>query len=301
MKRLLLYLLFVVICWPLFAQDCAKKAEELYTAKAYSEVIKVLDQCQNSIKLDSALIFIRGMSLIKLEKFEEARLAFQSALDQNFQPANRPKLNLAKCYAQLDEWEHSIKLIEEMTNQGFGQFQLLDDPLFNPIKEHDNFQKLKEQARSNAYPCLKNINDRKFDFWIGEWDVYANGNQVGESEIRRADGGCAIHENYTTKFNYSGQSINYFDPIDKKWKQYWIGSAGDKTEYIETENYNANMQFIGKTMLKNGKIRLTKMTFTYNADKDTVRQQLESSLDDGQTWTTGFDGLYIRKKLRIEN
>ncbi|RJY08625.1 hypothetical protein [Aurantiacibacter aquimixticola] len=37
-----------------------------------------------------------------------------------------------------------------------------------------------------------------FDFWIGEWDVHANGTdqRVGENTIERVSAGCAIRETW---------------------------------------------------------------------------------------------------------
>lgn len=149
----------------------------------------------------------------------------------------------------------------------------------------------------SPYPCLDSEVRRHFDFWLGEWEVFAGDQKAGESSITLAEGGCAIHESYTTAKGYSGQSINYYDPIAKKWRQNWVGSSGDVGIYEETDSRTkGSMQFIARQMDARGAIQLNRMTFTYDPNADTVRQFIEGSSDEGQTWTHSFDGLYKRKK-----
>jgi len=117
---------------------------------------------------------------------------------------------------------------------------------------------------------------------------------VGESIITLAKGGCAIHESYTTLGPYSGQSINYYDPLEKKWKQNWVGNSGDVGIYEETDSGKGNLQFIAKQLLPEGVVT-RKMTFYYNEKEDSVRQLIEDSKDEGKTFAPVFDGLYKRR------
>ena len=118
--------------------------------------------------------------------------------------------------------------------------------------------------------------------------------KVGDNSITMAVGGCAIHENYTTQGNYAGQSINFYDPIDKKWHQHWVGSGGDVYNYLETKREEGLLQFESKFMGSQGAISFSRLTFTLNED-GSVRQLFESSTDEGKTWNSAFDGLYKKK------
>ena len=150
--------------------------------------------------------------------------------------------------------------------------------------------------KANVYPCLGDENYRHFDFWLGEWEVFVNGNKVGENSITMAVGGCAIHESYTTENNYSGQSINFYDPIDEKWHQHWVGSGQDVYNYVEIDKKQGMLQFQSPFYNPaNGQVAISRLTFTLNAD-GTVRQFFETSTNDGQTWIPGFDGLYKKKQ-----
>lgn len=45
-------------------------------------------------------------------------------------------------------------------------------------------------------PCTTRPEYRQFDFWIGEWDVQAGGNQAGTNSVQLILGDCVIFENW---------------------------------------------------------------------------------------------------------
>ena len=49
-----------------------------------------------------------------------------------------------------------------------------------------------------AEPPCGSAEHRQFDFWVGEWDVFATGTskQVATSRIEKLHGGCTIRENW---------------------------------------------------------------------------------------------------------
>lgn len=149
-------------------------------------------------------------------------------------------------------------------------------------------------AQAQQRPCESDSNYRHFDFWIGEWEVYARGKKAGVNSITLAEGGCALHESYTTPTGYSGQSINYYSRKDQKWHQVWVDSNGGVLEYVETDRGPGMLQFECEYLNRNGELLRSRLTFTANAD-GTVRQLFEDSKDEGKTWTPGFDGLYQPK------
>ncbi|UII20403.1 hypothetical protein [Fulvivirga ligni] len=144
-------------------------------------------------------------------------------------------------------------------------------------------------------PCEKDSIYHHFNFWLGEWSVYSNDKQVGTNIVTKAKGGCAIHENYTTPGQYCGQSINYYNPLDKKWHQSWVGSAGDVMEFTEVAKSPSMLQFECERMKPDGQTYLSRMTFSQNED-GSVRQLIENSFDNRESWKVGFDGLYKKKK-----
>ncbi|WFL77215.1 hypothetical protein P7228_14670 [Altererythrobacter arenosus] len=137
-----------------------------------------------------------------------------------------------------------------------------------------------------------------FDFWVGEWAVYPNGqeNQVANSRIERKFNGCAVVENWMPLRSAGGTSLNHYDAATKRWHQKWVGSSPGAVEFI-------GGVVEGKMVLTGywpngagpGQDALTRMTYTMN-DDGSVRQHGEASTDHGISWQTSFDFLYRPKE-----
>lgn len=145
--------------------------------------------------------------------------------------------------------------------------------------------------------CMEIAQTREFDFWIGEWDAYVTGtnNLAGHSRIEMASGGCMILENWTSVGQpFSGKSMNFVDPVSKKWKQVWVGSGGiNVSEFLNGEYKEGAMRFEFENTLPDGKKQFVKFHF-YNIGKNEVRQLHQTSLN-GSDWTTTYDFTYKRK------
>ena len=134
---------------------------------------------------------------------------------------------------------------------------------------------------------------RQFDFWVGQWDVTDKGKVVATSRIERFADGCGILENYTQNDGYSGKSINFYDGALKRWRQQWVDSVGNSSEWVG-ELRGGAMRFDGEAHRADG-VKVTRnMTFTPLAD-GSVRQASDRSLDGGKTWLPGYDFVYVRK------
>jgi hypothetical protein len=75
-------------------------------------------------------------------------------------------------------------------------------------------------------PCASDPDRRKFDFWIGDWDVTTSGGvQTGKSSVQSIAEGCGLLENWTDLRGGTGKSLNTFNPVEKRWQQYWVGGG----------------------------------------------------------------------------
>jgi len=80
-------------------------------------------------------------------------------------------------------------------------------------------------------PCIKDVHYQDFDFWLGDWDVYdGKGNLVGKNLIEKKFTNCLITESWQSSSNTPGFSMNYYNPVTKKWTQKWV-SNGAVIEY----------------------------------------------------------------------
>ena len=134
---------------------------------------------------------------------------------------------------------------------------------------------------------------RQFDFWLGRWNVTNEGKVIASSSIERFADGCAILESYTQADGYSGKSINFYDPAVGRWRQQWIDSLGNSSEW-SGEFRDGAMRFDGEAHRADGKKVTRNMTFSPLPD-GSVRQASDISPDGGKTWKPGYDFVYVRK------
>ena len=132
------------------------------------------------------------------------------------------------------------------------------------------------------------------DFWVGDWDVYRNGNEtlVAHSTIEKLYNGCAIRENWLPLRGSPGGSLSGYDPETRRWHQTWIGSTPGVV-WFEGGPVGDTLVLTGRWAGSgpNGEDGLTRMTYSRLED-GAVRQLGEFSGDHGVTWVPSFDFVY---------
>lgn len=152
-------------------------------------------------------------------------------------------------------------------------------------------------AAAQAPPdACGSLEHRAFDFWVGSWEVRApDGRVVGHNTIQSRMGGCVLHERYTTPRGYEGESLNIYDASRGVWHQTWTDNGGLLLR-LEGGLSGEAMVMEGATVDSAGSVTLQRISWSVvDGDPDRVRQHWESSTDGGQSWTTAFDGLYVRR------
>ena len=287
--RYLSILLFIIPTF-IFAQKDRESADTFFNNQDWSQAIKSYNKYLKKNKRDSMAWFRVGKSYASMKEYDKAIESFDQSLSTNFYPSY-VHFNKAKTYAVMMKPDEMYQSLNDANENGFFNFKLLlTDEDFGKVQEEPDFQKVFMKAKENAYPCLIDANSRQFDFWLGKWDVFVRGRKVGENTITMANGGCAIHESYTTPGVYTGQSINYYDKLDKKWHQTWVASGGGVLDYVEIDKAEGMLQFQCDYLNGQGQTVKSRLTFTKN-DDGSVRQLFEDSTD-GENWTPSFDGLY---------
>ena len=298
MKRIVYISLF---CFSLslsfaHAQSCPE-GSAAYQNGEYNLALQEFSFCLEKLPQDSSILFMNGITLLKLEQYEKAIPFLKKSIARDYQPIRNTQFAIGLSLAAIGDNDESLKYLKASVESGFAGFLQLDSSQFDHLQKDTVFISIKNEAYKNGFPCLKDENNNSFDFWLGEWEVFVNETKTAESSITKAKGGCAVHEDYVVLSGvYAGQSISYYDPTEKRWHQYWVGSAGDKSKYYETEGYEseANLQFLTKTQRPNGSESWTKMSYVQE-NENTVLQTLVFSTDEGKTWTPSFTGTYKRK------
>lgn len=138
---------------------------------------------------------------------------------------------------------------------------------------------------------------RQFDFWLGHWDVFTpDGKKAGENRIEAVASGCALSELWAGRGGFTGNSLNIYDRADKKWHQHWVDSTGGRLDLTGAlEGSSMVLSSTGPDPDKPGVAVTQRITWTPSAD-GSVRQHWQTSTDGGKTWTTAFDGRYVKKQ-----
>ena len=136
---------------------------------------------------------------------------------------------------------------------------------------------------------------RQFDFWLGRWDVTANGKPAGKNRIESVLDGCALLESWTGASGSTGHSLNTYDATRSVWHQTWVDNSGLLLT-LEGHLQAGAMVLEGMTAASHDMPATRhRITWTPQPNGD-VRQLWQSSKDEARTWQTEFDGLYQRAR-----
>jgi hypothetical protein len=152
-----------------------------------------------------------------------------------------------------------------------------------------------QEAPAGERPCESQPAARGFDFWLGTWDVVdAKGQPAGTNTIRKAAGGCALHESWTSaRGPYVGESLNYYDVVAGRWVQVWVDSTGAVIQIAGRLEAGA-MKLTGERVQRDGTRTAFRGTWT-RLEGGRVRQLFEESADGEKSWQVWFDGYYTRR------
>ena len=152
------------------------------------------------------------------------------------------------------------------------------------------------QDQAPPSPCAEEDSAyRDFDFWLGEWEVFAAANEqkAGENSISRAEGDCVLVERWTGSKGGSGQSYNFYDPNSKEWTQVWVSSSSIIRIHGGFEE--GAMRLVGDIVYhRTGQSAPFKGTWTPLED-GSVRQHFEQFDPESDSWKPWFTGIYRKK------
>lgn len=154
-------------------------------------------------------------------------------------------------------------------------------------------------ASASSKSDASDDNRKALHFWVGDWDVYSvkSGKLAGRNSLSYRVNKHVIHERWASEGDsYTGESWNHFDPYKKVWRQIWIGSGGDVSEfYQDTDSDVDGVLFVGKGYdPDDGKYSMSKM-HVREISNGWVRQTGSRSTDDGSTWVIRYDLVYVPK------
>jgi tetratricopeptide (TPR) repeat protein len=269
------------------------EANKLFQTQKWVESVAAFEAVTKAEPANPRAFYFMGLSLYALGKYEEAAAPFQKAIEIGHNP--QPMYDLARTYARLNQKDKAFEWIDKSLTANLpNPRRIANDPELVSLRDDPRFPAVAERGRKAAMVCMNTPEYRQFDFWVGDWDVMnRNNRQVGTNSVKLLEDGCIVEENWANTGGGTGKSFNFYNPITHKWHQSYMDNQGGNW-MMDGEYKDGALKYEGAIYSPGQKV-LVHMTF-FNLGPDKVRQWAETSADEGKTWTTIWDGLYVRKK-----
>lgn len=121
-----------------------------------------------------------------------------------------------------------------------------------------------------------------------------DGRHVGTNKIESILSGCVLVEDWRSNGRHAGQSYNVYNARTGMWHQSWVDNRG-LLLLLDGGIEEDRMILTGRSLDAAGETALNRITWT-PISPDSVSQLWEISMDDGATWRSAFDGIYVRKR-----
>lgn len=234
-----------------------------------------------------------GRADLGLGHDQDAKVALQQALAKD--PGSLyGQIYLAMALDRTGDSDGAFSYLEKAVKQGLPPASLQSNPGLAHMRTDKRFGGILALAEKVAHPCQDDPRFRAFDFWTGDWDVYAGGQLVGHNLVTLEMHGCLIHEHWSG--GGVGESFNYYDAHAGKWRQNWVDENGGIVWYEGQASANGVMHMEGGYANADGTSGLARVAWTTNPD-GTVHHVIERSVDGGKTWSHYFDALYKKTRL----
>ena len=271
------------------------EATRLFAARKWAEAAVLYERIAHADSTRSGAWMRLGTALDSLGRRADAVRAYEGAR-RSGGPVAPALFQLARAHASLGATTRALAYLDSAAANGYQGFDALRTaPELEGLRGNERYRQALARVESNRYPCRTNPEVRQFDFWLGDWSVQIGGTEIGINRIEQTIDRCALLENWETPAGPNGKSLNYWDPMMRRWRQIFIFDVGVVNDYTG-EWKDGEMRFLSApARTAAGRTVHYRMTFIPVA-RDTVRQRIEVSADSGRSWTPNFDALYIRRR-----
>jgi tetratricopeptide (TPR) repeat protein len=282
----------------LLTQLTAQSGETLIAQSKWPDAAAVFEELTRANPDDGSSWAALGLTYFNLGRIDDASKAYEKALALD---ATSPRaiVGVARVAIALGQTKNAIAGLTRARDAGIPVLQFVR----NSVRFEALVKKDAEFARfiDSLRPC-SGLEYRQFDFWLGEWDVFnPAGQKIGTNSITATNDGCVLFEDWRDARGGTGNSFNFYETNTKRWHQFWVNSNGNAAP-LSVAADGTPMPMSGG--LVDGAMRLQSPAGVKPLNRWTwskveggkVRQLAEQSNDEGKTWTTVFDGLYVKSK-----
>jgi hypothetical protein len=296
--RLIALALFLLSFGSASGQDSRQAAgEKLIAASRWSEAGALFEELVRESPGDAAAWGALGLARLNLGRIDGAAEAYEKALALD--PSSpRALVGAARVAVARGNKTAAIAAIERSRAAGINPLAFIRRTAgFDALVKDPEFGRFIETLR----PCTA-APFRQFDFWLGEWEVFdPNGRKIGTNSITSTNDGCVLLESWTDMAGGTGSSFNFYENTTERWHQFWVNSSGNATPLSAAPDGTpmpmSGGLVDGKMVLQSPPATRPRNRWTWSkAEGGKVRQHAEQSDDEGVTWRTTFDGLYVKAK-----
>lgn len=143
-------------------------------------------------------------------------------------------------------------------------------------------------------PCATNAENRRLDYWLGNWKIGATGSSAtAHSTVSLSLDKCLVVENWDGGRGHDGQNFFGYSADDKNWYGMFADNEGRVHVFTSGKVASGTAEFDGASRGPNGESVLNRVKIIrLNANK--VEQTWQKSTDNGATWNVVFRGEYSR-------
>ncbi len=230
-----------------------------------------------------------GRAELGIGQDADAKAALQQSLAKA--PGElRAQFYMAVALAKTGDKDGAFSWLEKAVKQGLPGPSIDANPGLVGLHGDPRYASLMAEADKLAHPCPTDARYRAFDFWVGDWDVYVDGQKTSaHNRISSELSGCLIRERWDG--GGLGESLNYFDAHAGKWRQNYVDDGGSTVWYEGGPTGPGVMHMEGGYANADGSTGLARVTWTRNPD-GSVHHYIERSTDGGKTWSVYFDATY---------
>jgi hypothetical protein len=141
------------------------------------------------------------------------------------------------------------------------------------------------------------MENRQFDFWIGEWELTWAENGRGRNVVTKVLDGKVIQEQFTSlPTNDSpalvGMSVSVYNAQTEQWQQTWVDNQGSYLDFAG--GLVGDKMILARDAVIQGKQVEQRMVWA-DIESDALNWTWERSSDEGKTWQVVWAIQYQRK------
>jgi tetratricopeptide (TPR) repeat protein len=277
------------------AATTAEEADAFFRASNWKGAAAAYREITASAPQQERAWYRLGHSLLAMGNAAEAIAPLRKAVE--LRPAPSSMYELGAAYAASKQSDEAFVWLAKAFAGGYSLAagaSLFDDPNLDGLRGDPRVAGLRDTIERTAHPCRFAPEFRQFDFWLGEWDVHdPEGKRLARSSVQLILDDCVLFENYDAD-GYEGKSFSTWDRDSKSWQQRWIDNGGAMRD-LRGALVDGAMVLERDSTLPDGRPARTRMSYS-KIDGDRVRQRIEVSTDGSKSWSTAWEGIYVRRR-----